>query len=129
MTDVRRLGQIILARIAAEVPELGGRALDRATETTPFPYAVIRAIYGSEDDAECIEADTWVIQIDIWDRASSKLRVAELGQKVRRSLKGWADTNEVTMHPLSVQPPVIEDDPDGMSVRARLMIEAMVERD
>ena len=129
MTDIRTLGQIILARIAAEVPELGGRTLDKATETTQFPYAVIRAIYGIEDDAECIEADTWTIQIDVWDRASNKLRVAELGQKVRRSLKGWSDAAAVTMHPLSVPPPIIEDDPDGMSVRARLMIEAMVERD
>ena len=84
MTDIRRLGQLILARIAAEVSELDGRALDKATETTPFPYAVIRAIYGSGDDAECIEADIWTIQIDVWDRASNKLRMAELGQKVRR---------------------------------------------
>ena len=90
---------------------------------------MIRAIYGSEDDAACIEADTWVIQIDVWDRASNKLRMAELGQKVRRALKGWSDVAAVTMHPLSVQPPIIEDDPDGVSVRARLMIEAMVERD
>lgn len=129
MTDIRKLGQIILARIADQVPELGGRALDKATETTPFPYAVIRAIYGNDDDAECIEADDWTIQIDVWDRASNKLRMAELGQKVRRVLKGWADTSAVTMNPLSVGPPIIEDDPDGLSVRARLMIEAMVERD
>ena len=78
MTDIRRLGQIILARIVAEVPELGGRVFDKAAENTVLPYVTLGAIYGVEDDAECIEADEWVVQIDLWDRASNKLKAADL---------------------------------------------------
>lgn len=127
MTDIRRLGQIILARIVAEVPELGGRVFDKAAENTVLPYVTLGAIYGVEDDAECIEADEWVVQIDLWDRASNKLKAADLAQKVRRALKGWSDTSEVTMHPLMVEPPRIMDDPDGVTVHAVLMVEASVE--
>ena len=129
MTDIRRLGQIILARISEQVPELGGRVYDKATETTAFPYVTLGPIYGVEEDAECISADDWTIQIDVWGRASNKLKQAELAQKVRAALKGWADTDEVTMHPLSVQPPRTFDDPDGMTVHSVLLVEAMVEGD
>lgn len=127
MTDIRRLGQIILARIAAEVPELGGRALDKATETTPFPYVTLGAIYGVEQDVECIEADDWTVQVDVWDRNTSKLKMAELAGKVRRALKGWADTNSVTMGVLRVGPPRIMDDPDLRTVHAVLLVESVLE--
>lgn len=127
MTDIRRLGQIVLARIGAQVPELGGRVYDKATETAVFPYATLGPIYGVEEDVECIEADDWTVQIDLWDRKSNKLKMAELAQKVRRALKGWADTEAVTMHPLSVGTPRIMDDPDNVTVHAVLQIEAKLE--
>lgn len=127
MTDIRRLGQIILARIVAEVPELGGRVFDKATESATFPYATLGPIYGAEADADCIEADDWFVQIDLWDRATSKLKLAALAQKVRAVLKGWGDTDAVTMHPLVVQPARIMDDPDGVTAHAVLMIEASLE--
>lgn len=131
MTDVRRLGQIILDRVAAEVPELGNRVQERATEGLAYPYCTLGPIYGAEDDAECIEADDWTLQLDVWgDRPTwNKLRMAGLAQQVRRVLKGWADTAEVTMHPLTVQTPRVMDDPDGKTVHAVLLVEAMVERD
>lgn len=127
MTDIRRLGQIILARIGTQVPELGGRVYDKATETAVFPYVTLGPIYGAEADVECIEADDWTVQIDLWDRKSNKLKTAELAQKVRRALKGWADTGAVTMHPLSVGAPRIMDDPDNVTVHAVLLVEAMLE--
>lgn len=127
MTDIRRLGQLILARIVAEVPELGGRVYDKAFEGVAFPYATLGPIYGSEADAECIEADEWVVQIDLWDQASNKLKMAELAQKVRCALKGWSDTSEVTMHPLSVQTPRIMDDPDPGIVHGVVQVEAEME--
>lgn len=128
MTDIRRLGQIILDRIIAEVPEISGRAFDKAIESTTHPYVSLGPITGTEDDADCVEADEWTLQVDIWDR-TNKLRVAELAQSVRLALKGWADQAEVTMHPLQVRPARILDDPDGKTVHAVLMVEALVERD
>lgn len=127
MTDLRRLGQIILARIAAEVPEFGGRVLDKATETTAFPYVTLGAMYGAEGDVECVRADDWTVQVDVWDRNTSKLKMAELAGKVRRALKGWSDTDEVTMHPLRVGPPRIMDDPDLRTVHAVLLVEVILE--
>lgn len=122
MTDIRRLGQIILARVKDQVPELEGRELDKATETTAFPYVTRGPIYGADADVECIEADDWTVQLDLWDRQSNKLKTAELAQKVRRALKGWSDTAAVTMHPLSVGTPRIMDDPDGLTTHAVLMV-------
>lgn len=127
MPDIRRLGQLIIARIAAEVPELGGRVSDWNTESIGFPNVTIDTAYGVEADAACIEADEWVIQVSVWDINSNTLKHAQLGDKVRQALKGWSDTAEVTMAPLRVPPPVVTRDPDGLTMRARLMIEASVE--
>lgn len=131
MTDIRSLGQIILGRVAAEVPELGGRVQERATAGLAFPYCTIGPVYGVSDDAECIEADEWTIQLDVWGQIPgwNKLSMAELAGKVRRALKGWADTGAVTMHPLSVRTPRVMDDPDGVTVHAVVMVDAMVEVD
>lgn len=129
MTDIRRLGQIILDRVADQVPELDGRVQERATEGLAYPYVTLGAIYGAEADVECITADDWTVQIDIWaDRpAWNKLSMAGLAQKVRGALKGWSDTSALTMHPLTVQTPRVMDDPDGETIHAVLLVEAMVE--
>lgn len=131
MTDIRRLAQIIMDRVAAEVPELGGRVQERADKGLSFPYCTLGPIYGVQNDAECIEADEWTVQLDIWGQIPKwdKLKISMLAGKVRRALKGWSDTDAVTMHPLSVQAPRVMDDPDGKTVHAVVMVEAMVERD
>lgn len=129
MTDIRRLGQIVLDRVAAEIPELEGRVQERATLGLAFPYCTLGPVYGVEGDVECIEADEWTVQLDVWGQIPewNKLSMAELAGKVRRALKGWSDTDQVTMHPLSVQAPRIMDDPDGKTVHAVIIVEAMVE--
>lgn len=129
MTDIRRLGQIILDRVAAEVPELEGRVQERATLGLAFPYCTLGPVYGVEGDVECIEGDEWTVHLDVWGQIPdwNKLSMAELAGKVRRALKGWAATDQVTMHPLSVQAPRVMDDPDGKTVHAVVMVEAMVE--
>lgn len=129
MTDVRKLGKIILDRVADQVPELGGRVQEWATEGLPYPYVTLGPIYGAEADVECIEADEWVVQLDLWGGRPewNKLKLAGLAQRVRSSLKGWSDTDELTMHPLSVGTPRVMDDPDGETVHAVIMVEAMVE--
>lgn len=131
MADIRRLGQIILDRVAAEVPELGGRVQERATEGMASPYCTLGPIYGADADAECIEADDVTIQLDIWGARPvwNKLNMAELAQNVRKALKGWADIDGVTMHPLTVQTPRVMDDPDGKTIHAVVLVEAMVESD
>lgn len=130
-TDIRRLAQIVMDRVAAAVPELGGRVQEWATEDLAYPYCTLGAIYGAQADVECIEADDWTIQLDLWGERPewNKASLAGLAQKVRAALKGWSDTDEVTMHPLTVQTPRVMDDPDGVTVHAVLLVEAMVESD
>lgn len=125
--DVRRLGQLILARIIAEVPELGGRVMDKAQEMTAAPYLTLGPMAALEDGAECIEAEEWTLQFDLWDRQSAKLKLAELAQKVCAALRGWRDVDEMTMHPLRVLPPLIADDPDGVTQHAVIRVVASVE--
>ncbi|MEE2860845.1 MAG: DUF3168 domain-containing protein [Pseudomonadota bacterium] len=128
MTDVLRLGELIIARLIAAVPDLGGRVYDKAAADTAYPYATLGPIYGTEADAEGIEADDWTVQIDLWDRRT-KLDMAALAATVRRALKGWADIDEVTMHPLQVGTPRVMDDPDGQTVHGVLLVEVLLEAD
>jgi len=127
VSDIRRLIQLVMERVSDEVPELGGRVNDWSVETTAYPNATIDTMYGVETDAECITSDEWVIQMSIWDRNSNSAKHAQLGNKVRLALKGWRDVDEMTMQPLSVQVPVVTRDNDGVTMRARLMIEATIE--
>lgn len=131
MTDIRRLAQIIMDRVADQVPELGGRVQERATDGLAYPYVTLGASYGVTADVECIDADDWTLQLDVWGGRPewNKASLAGLAQKIRAALKGWSDTAEVTMHPLTVDPPRTMDDPDGMTVHSVLLVEAMVEGD
>ena len=127
MTDVTRLGEIVMERIRSQVPELGGRVVDKATERTAYPYCVLTAIYGAQADVECIDTDDWTLQFSIFDRDSDKLSMAVLAGKVRAALKGWSDTQDVTMHPIRVGAPRIYDENDGVTVQGVLLVEAVVE--
>lgn len=127
MIDIRRLGQLVMNRIIAEVPEIGGRVTDKAIEGTASPYLTLGPISATDERAECIEAEEWVIQFDLWDTMSAKLKVAALAQKISNAVRGWSDEAEVTMHPLDVLPPIIEDDPDGMTVHCIIRVVAYLE--
>lgn len=131
----RALRRVIMDRIIDRVPGLGGRVYDKAVAGTPSPYVTMGPSYGVDDDAECIEARLITVQVDIWASARTEDGDADKGvcedltDDVAAALKGWADTDALTMHPMRVTLVRVMDDPDGLSVHGVVQVEAMVESD
>lgn len=123
----RRLREIVRARIIDQVTGLQGRVVDRAVKSTPYPYATLGPSYWTDDSAECIEARDITLQIDVWHSQANKGACEDLTDDVAAALKGWADTNALTMHPMRVTLVRVMDDPDGVSVHGVVQVEALVE--
>ena len=123
----RLLRQIVRARIMAQVPALSGKVFDRATEGLSYPYATLGPSYWSDTSVQCIEAREVTLQIDIWHSQSNKGVAEDLTDDIATALRGWADTDALTMHPLRVSLVRVMDDPDGQSVHGVVQVEAMVE--
>ncbi len=127
MIDIEPLIQAIRARIMDRVPVLAGKVFDRATEGDGPLYAAFGPFYGLPASVECVDAEDWTIQIDIYKTDASKAEVGKIAGQVKAALDGWADTDALTMHPLHVSLVRVMDDPDGVSVHGVVQVEAMVE--
>lgn len=128
MRSGRILRQIVRTRIIAQVPGLTG-VYDRATDSTAFPYATLGASYWTDDSVECIEAREITLQIDLWHSQSNKGVAEDLTDDIATALRGWADIDALTMHPLEIDTVRVTDDPDGVSVHGIVIVRAMVESD
>ena len=124
----RTLRQIVRARILDQVPGLNG-VYDRATESSVYPYATLGASYWTDGSVECIEAREITLQIDLWHSQSNKGVAEDLTDDIATALRGWADTDALTMHPLEIESVRVNDDPDGVSVHGIVIVRAMVEGD
>ena len=124
----RTLRQIVLARILDQVPGLTG-VYDRATESAVYPYATLGVSYWTDDSVECIEAREITLQIDLWHSQSNKGVAEDLTDDIATALRGWADIDALTMHPLEIDTVRVTDDPDGVSVHGIVIVRAMVEGD
>lgn len=122
----RALRRIIMDRIIAQVPELGGRVYDRAAETTAYPFATLGPSYWSDASVECIEAREQTLQVDLWHSATSKGVLEDLVDAVAAALSGWADTTVLTMQPLRVTLVRVMDDPAG-GLHGVVQVEAIAE--
>lgn len=123
----RTLRQIVIARIAAQVPALGGRIYDRATEGTVYPFASMGPSDWVDESVECIKARSIVLQIDVWGSRTNKGALEDLTDDVATALDGFADEVRLTMHPIRVVSVQVMDDPDGMTVHGIVRIEVDVE--
>lgn len=124
----RTLRQIVRARIIAQVPALTG-VHDKATEGSRYPYASLGPSYWNDESAECIEARSIVLQVDIWHSMSNKGICEDMTDDVAAALNGWSDETALTMHPLRVISAQVQDDPNGQDVHGIVQVEAMVESD
>ena len=122
----RALRRIIMDRLIEQVPEVAGRVYDRAIEATQHPYITLGPSYWTDDSAECIQARSQTVQVDIW-HDSNKGVVEDVVDDVSAALDGWADQGALTMHPLRVTLVRVMDDPEPGVVHAVLMVEAEVE--
>ena len=124
-SDLQRL---IVARLKDAVPSIEGRVYDGPSEGAAMPFASIGPSYFSHDDAECVRVRLETIQIDVWGHSKPNRGVLKNAvDEVVGALDGYADTDEMTMHPLRVDLVRIMDDPKAGVVHGVVQVEAMVE--
>ena len=121
----RALRRIIMDRIIDVVPDLDGKVYDRAAEDTAYPYVTLGPSFWVDDSAECIQARSQTVQVDVWHSGAAKGALEDLVDDVSAALDGWA-VDELTMHPLQVTLARIMDDPSG-ALHGVVQVEAMVE--
>lgn len=109
----RTLRQIVIARIKAQVPDLGGRVYDKSTEGTVYPYASMGPSDAVNESVECIRAKNISLQIDIWHGKVNKGVVEDLVDDAFAALDGYEDNSLLTMHPIEVVQTQVMDDPSG----------------
>lgn len=120
----RVLRQIVIARIKAQVPDLGGRVYDKATEGTVHPYASMGPSDAVNESVECIRAKNISLQIDIWHGKVNKGVVEDLVDDAFAALDGYEDTSLLTMHPIEVVQTQVMDDPsDGFHGIVRIEVD------
>ena len=123
-SDLQRL---IVARLKAAVPSVAGRVYDGPAETATMPYISIGPSYWSDDDAECIEGRSEVIQIDVWaSNRPNKAAAKDATDEIAAALKGWA-SEAIAMHPLRIALVRVVDDPAPGVVHGVVQVEAMIE--
>lgn len=127
MRSGRTLRQIVIARIIAQVPALGGRIYDRATEGTVYPFASMGPSDWVDESVECIKARSVSLQIDVWGSRSNKGALEDLTDDVATALDGFTDEDRLTMHPIRIMSVQVMDDPDGSTIHGIVRIEVDVE--
>ena len=123
----RQLRKIVMDRIIAQVPALGGRVYDRATEGTAYPFVSMGPSDWVDESVECIKARSISLQIDVWGNRSNKGALEDLTDDVAAALDGFADEDRLTMHPIRITSVQVMDDPDGSTVHGVIRIEVDVE--
>lgn len=123
----RTLRQLVMDRIIAVVPGLGGRVYDKATEGDPYPYATLGPSYWRDASVTCVKSRIQTLQIDLWHSKESKGVLEDLTDEVSAALDGWTDTAALTMHPIAISLVRVMDDPDGVSVHGVVQIEVRLE--
>lgn len=109
----RTLRKIVMDRIIAQVPALGGRVYDKATEGAVYPYASMGPSDAVNESVECIRAKNISLQIDMWHGKVNKGVVEDLVDDAFAALDGYEDTDLLTMHPIEVVQTQVMDDPSG----------------
>lgn len=127
MRSGRVLRQIVMNRIIAQVPALGGRVYDKATEDVAYPYATMGPSYWTDDSTSCFEGREITLQVDVWGKATNKGVVEDVTDDVASALRGYANEVALTMHPIEIDTARVTDDPDGMSVHGIVVVRAMIE--
>lgn len=116
-------------RTVSEVIVLAGsRVYDRVPESRVFPYISFGSSDIVDDSAECIEAETHTIQLDVWSRAVGKGECKNLVDGIKKALQRdepvIADNAIVEMEVRFTQ---VVPDPDGLTTHGIIQVEIKVE--
>lgn len=123
----RALRKLVMDRIIDQVPDLGGRVYDKATEGTAYPFVSMGPSDAVDESVECIKAKNISLQIDVWGSQTNKGRVEDLTDDVAAALDGYEAISVLTMHPIEIVQTQVMDDPDGLTVHGIVRIEVDVE--
>ena len=123
----RAFRQALIARLDASVPALAGRVYDKAPDGVGVPYCTLGPSDFSDRSPTCLGLLPYAIQIDLWDRDSSKGRMEDLVGDVIAALVGWSPAPVIAAHPLELELVRIMDDPDGETVHGVVQVSALVE--
>lgn len=116
-------------RTVPEVVALAeSRVYDRVPESRTFPYVSFGSSDIVDDSAECIEAETHTIQLDVWSRAVGKEECKNLVDGIKKALQRdepvIADNAIVEMEVRFSQ---VVPDPDGLTTHGIIQVEIKVE--
>lgn len=121
------LQRLIVDRIKAEVPALGGRVFDRPPEAVTWPYVSLGPSDYRRDDVECIVARTESQQIDVWSRyAPGKREVKDITDAIVAALHGY-ESEAGAYTRLSVTLAMVMADPDPAVSHGVVQVEALIE--
>lgn len=114
------------------VPEVltlaGGRVYDRVPDNTTFPYVSFGPSDIVDDGAECIEAETHTIQLDVWSRAVGKGECKNITDGVKKALiRDMPTISDNAIVEMTVPYCQVVSDPDGLTSHGIIQVEIKVE--
>ena len=109
---------------------IGGRVYDGVPDKPVFPYVSFGPTDFAPEDADCITARRETVQIDVWSRDQSRLRLAKV--VVDAVYAALHDANLPMDDPyalaeLQVVMGTVRPDPDGITAHGILQFNALVE--
>lgn len=126
------LQDVIIAALKADASVaaiVGDRVYDRAPEGVTFPYISLGATNSIPEDADCIDAESETVQIDIWHRDQGrKWKCKATVNAVRAALHEAdldLDTNALAL--MRVTLTRVQIDPDNITAHGIVQVEAIVE--
>jgi hypothetical protein len=125
----RELRRAVMDRIIAQVPDLGGRVFDRATEDTDFPYVTMGPSSAVDASAECIIARTITLQIDVWHSRANKGVVEDLIDDIKLALHSYVADLESGNVQAEIEVGLLRvmDDPSEGVVHGVVQVETTIE--
>jgi len=132
MSAAAEVQKLVFDRLVADAGVhalIADRIHDRVPANAVAPYASFGTFDVVEDDADCIEAEIVTLQIDVWSEyQGGRLECHRVCSAIKAALHNWAaslTTNALVM--IRVISARVSDDPDGITVRGVLTVEAHVE--
>ena len=110
---------------------IDGRVYDTVPDNTAFPFVSFGPVDDNEADAECIYGSQVYQQIDVWSRAVGFPEVKKIAGAVRDALHDKEVALALTVNALvdiRHRDTTTARDPDGLTNRAIMGFEALIER-
>ena len=117
-----------LARDGTIAALAGGRVFDHVPRRTPFPYVVVGESRASDWSTKTEAGSEHALTIHVWSRAKGTRETRLVAQAVIDALNGAPlAVHGATLIDLSWRETIINREPDGETLQARLQFRAVLE--